>query len=130
MIWGSIAAGLYVAGMSAAAITASAYGVSYDGSFYNNVGKTGTQMFYAIADASHFYQFKYSRSQEIEADLAAYRFCEAMGLGGYTYIMALQLICDKNEEKVLKAKKSDTHPTTLYRIFLLKYLFNKEHVTD
>lgn len=129
MIWGSIAAGLYVAGMSAAAITAAAYGVPYDGSFYNNVGQTGTQMFYAIVDASHFYQFKYSRSQEIEADLAAYHFCESIGIGGYTYIMALQLICDK-EEKELKAKKSDTHPTTLYRIFLLKYLFNKEHSTD
>ena len=125
-IWGGIAAGLYVAGMSAAAVATSYRGSSYSDSFYNNIGRTGTQLFEAIADASHYYKFKYSRSQEIEADITAYRFCEAIGIGGYSYIMALQLIFDDGVV-TMKTRKSDTHPTLTYRIELLKHLFNKEH---
>lgn len=125
-IWGGIAAGLYVAGMSAAAVATSYSGSSYSDSFYNNIGRTGTQLFEAIADASHYYKFKYSRSQEIEADITAYRFCEAIGIGGYSYIMALQLIFDDGVV-IMKTRKSDTHPTLTYRIELLKHLFNKEH---
>ena len=48
-----------------------------------------------------------------------------MGIGGYVYIMALQLLGDEKGTMV-SAKDSD-HPTNAYRIGLLKYLYAQEH---
>lgn len=68
------------------------------------------------------YRYKYSREQEIEADIIAYRFLEYMGLGGEHYINALKAIGYEND-----AYYDDTsdHPTTKFRIELLEYLSNK-----
>lgn len=127
-IWGGIVAGLYMAGMAATTIAGSVIGYSsYENNNYNNnYGKTAFQLFSSIADASHYYQFKYSRAQEIEADIAAYRFCEAIGIGGYSYIMALHLINNDTTLK-MKSRKDSTHPTMAYRIALLRYLYSREH---
>lgn len=126
-IWGGIVAGLYMTGMAAANIANTCNGyTSYNQSNYYDYGKTGNQLFTLIAGASPYYQFKYSRSQEIEADLAAYRFCEAIGIGGYSYIMALHLI-NINTTGKMKAAKDSTHPSMSYRIELLRYLYNTEH---
>ena len=114
-IWGGIVAGLYMAGMAATTIAGSVMGYSsYENNNYNNnYGKTAFQLFSSIADASHYYQFKYSRAQEIEADIAAYRFCEAIGIGGYSYIMALHLINNDTTLK-MKSRKDSTHLTISY----------------
>lgn len=68
------------------------------------------------------YRYKYSREQEIEADIIAYRFLEYMGLGGEHYINALKTIGYEND-----AYYDDTsdHPTTEFRVGLLEYLSNK-----
>ena len=58
-------------------------------------------------------------------DGAAYRFCEAVGIGGYAYIMALQLLGDN--DLYMKAGRTDDHPATAYRIGLLKYLYSIEY---
>lgn len=126
-IWGGIVAGLYMTGMAAVNIANTCNGYSsYNQSNHYDYGKTGNQLFTLIAGASPYYQFKYSRSQEIEADLAAYRFCEAIGIGGYSYIMALHLINTNTTEK-MKAAKNSTHPSMSYRIALLRHLYNIEH---
>lgn len=68
------------------------------------------------------YRYKYSREQEIEADIIAYRFLEYMGLGGEHYINALKAIGYESD-----AYYDDTsdHPTTEFRVELLEYLSNK-----
>lgn len=69
------------------------------------------------------YRYKYSREQEIEADIIAYRFLEYMGLGGEHYINALKAIGYEND-----AYYDDTsdHPTTEFRVELLEYIENKK----
>lgn len=70
------------------------------------------------------YRYKYSREQEVEADIIAYRFLEYMGLGGENYINALRAIGYEND-----AYYDDTssHPTTEFRVKLLEYLGKMEH---
>ena len=48
-----------------------------------------------------------------------------MGIGGYAYIMALQLLGDGNG--YLQTSKDSDHPTNAFRIGLLKYLYAQEH---
>lgn len=55
----------------------------------------------------------------------AYRFCESIGLGGYAYIIALELL--GNRQGYLKPDKTSDHPTNTYRIGLLKHLYSLEH---
>ena len=74
---------------------------------------------------AYYFEFRYGRDQEIEADISAYRFCEEIGIGGYAYIMALELLGDGTG--YMRANRNSDHPTNSYRINLLKYIFHKEH---
>lgn len=120
-----IAAGLYAATMAATSIYSASNGVSYDQSYYDNIAETTTDLYRAIDGSSFYFQFKYSREQELEADLIAYRFCEAIGLGGYAYIMSLQLL--EENDLYMKHDKTDDHPTLAYRIAFLKWLYTMEN---
>lgn len=124
-IIGGIAAGLYAATMTATAIYGASNGVSYDQSFYDGIVQNSTNLYTAISTNAFYFQFKYSRTQEVEADLMAYRFCEAVGIGGYAYIMALQLLGEN--DIYMKADKTADHPTLAYRISFLKWLYDCEH---
>lgn len=124
-IIGGVAAGLYAAAMTAGTIYNASNGVSIDPFFYDDIAYTTTNLYTAISDASFYFQFKYSRAQEIESDLIAYRFCEAIGAGGYAYIMALQLLGEN--DLYMKADKTDDHPTLSHRVAFLKWLYNSEH---
>ena len=108
-----------------AAMYAASNGVGFDQSYYDDIAVTTTNLYTAIDGESFYYQFKYSRWQEIEADLMAYRFCEAIGLGGYSYIMALQLL--NETDLYMKADRTDDHPTMAYRIAFLKWIYANEH---
>ncbi len=121
-----IAAGLYTASMAAASIYSASSGVPSYNSYNNNISINATNLYRAIEGSSFYFQFKYSREQELEADLIAYRFCEAIGLGGYAYIIALQLLVE--DDLYLKHDKTDDHPTLAYRIAFLKWLYQREHV--
>lgn len=120
-----VVAGLYAAASAGAALYAASNGIGYDQSYYDNITETTVNLYTAIDESSFYYQFKYSRWQEIEADLIAYRFCEAIGLGGYSYIMALQLLDET--DLYMKAGKTDEHPTLAYRIAFLKWIHAKEN---
>lgn len=69
------------------------------------------------------YKYKYSREQEIEADIIAYRFLEYMGWGGEHYINALKSIGYEND--AYYDDMSD-HPTTEFRVKLLEHLGSKQ----
>lgn len=72
---------------------------------------------WATKDAYGRYYLKYSRSQEIEADIASYRFLQWMGEDP-NYVISMLEIIGKNEPKI-DSKKSD-HPSAQFRINILK----------
>ena len=93
----------------------------------NNLINLSYMIDYAFEKNSYYFQFKYSREQELEADLIAYRYCEIMGIGGYAYILALELLGD--DFGSLKAEKQSDHPTIAYRVAFLKYIYEKERTS-
>lgn len=65
------------------------------------------------------YLFKYSKEQEYEADIIAYRFLEWLGIGGDKYIRSLSLV--NSDMEIFHNDESD-HPLTADRISLLEYI--------
>lgn len=72
---------------------------------------------WATVDAYGRYYLKYSRNQELEADIASYRFLQWIGEDPNYMIKMLEIIGD-NEPKI-NMKKSD-HPSVQFRINVLK----------
>lgn len=67
------------------------------------------------------YHYSYSREQELEADLVAYRFLEWAGLDGQNYIEALKIMASNNPESYY-ADEDSTHPSINDRIAFLNYV--------
>jgi len=128
-IWAGVALGLTLAASTTLAVLDASSGGYHSSQYWNDWGESmanlSVMLDYAIRENAYYFQFKYSRSQEIEADLMAYRYCETMGMGGYVYIIALELLGD--DYGILSAGKTDDHPTIAYRVSFLKYLYAKEH---
>lgn len=123
---GGAVAALAMIGTIAAGMAAASNGVELEQSTWDNSLSIATAGVLSVfEDAAYLSKFKYDRDLEIEADIIAYRFCEYIGLGGYVYIMALQLLGD--DDYYLKADATSNHPTTQYRVQLLKHLYAKEH---
>lgn len=115
-------AGAITAGANAmAAGYAQANGAKVD---WDDVNKTTYQLAdAAYEDAFNRFYFKYSREEELEADIIAYRFLDWIGLGGEVYLKALRAIQDEGADQVASNKQKDgDHPTTEYRIQLLEYM--------
>ncbi len=125
-VWGEIAAGLNTAANAAVAFYGASNGVSYEQDYWDDVNKINNGLMYGFKKDAYYYKFKYERRQELESDIVAYRFCEAIGIGGYAYIMALQLL--DGEGMYMKVEKTADHPSNAFRIGLLKHLWNKEHL--
>ena len=68
---------------------------------------------------SYLYRFKYSREQELEADIIAVRFLEWLNIDPMQYIRTLELLGTRND--YLFDEESD-HPTISYRIELLTHM--------
>ena len=64
------------------------------------------------------YFYRYSKEQEFEADIIAYRFLDFLGIGGDFYIQALRLLSPYSNSNILQSD----HPTIAQRIELLKFL--------
>lgn len=124
-IVGDIAAGVAYGAMAATGIYAASNGSSFDDSYWDNARRLGIYISEDFDRDAFYFKFKYSREQEIASDIIAYRFLESMGIGGYAYIIALQLLGDGNF--YVEADEDSDHPTTNYRIMLLKYLYSKDH---
>ena len=127
-ILAGISAGLNTAVQGAAAMYGASSGMHYDDSYWESVKKNNNDMIQSFQEKAYYFQFKYGRSQEIESDIIAYRFLEHIGIGGYAYIMALQLLSGGDPYE--KISKDSDHPTTNFRVGLLKYLYSKEHTTN
>ena len=130
-ILSAVTIGLNAALQISASIYAASSGVQYSSSqrntMNNNLINLSYMIDYAFEKNSYYFQFKYSREQELEADLIAYRYCEIMGIGGYAYILALELLGD--DFGSLKAEKQSDHPTIAYRVAFLKYIYEKERTS-
>ena len=72
---------------------------------------------WATIDAYGRYHLKYSRNQELEADIVSYRFLQWIGEDP-SYMIKMLEILGENEPK-MDQKKSD-HPSTSFRINVLK----------
>lgn len=96
---------------------AAANGVETD---WDDVNATTIQLFEVAELSSNRFSYKYSREQEIEADIIACRLLEYLGYGGEKYIEALSLIKDPYEYLIVN--ENSTHPSTEFRIGLLKYM--------
>lgn len=81
---------------------------------FNNAAKAATEN----------YHYEYSREQELQADIVAYRFLEWCGIGGEHYIEALKALQSRYSD--IQESESD-HPTTKYRIELLEYIHSGEY---
>lgn len=124
-IWAGVAVGVNSAAHAASSIYASSSGVKYDDEYWEDVTEINNSLIDAFQENTYYYQFKYSRRQEIEADILAYRFCEYIGIGGYAYIMALELLGDNTNSTA-----TSDHPSNALRIGILKNIYNKERITN
>lgn len=115
----SVVAGVAVA-LNAAADVSSAYTSGYYGTSYeSHFDRTLRTILSSTDNSNRLFHFKYSRWEEIEADLIAYRFLEFVGIDPDCYIKALASIGNDGED--FYSDWSD-HPTISYRIDFLKYL--------
>ena len=104
--------------------SAAYYGMNTDGGsqdMWNSVSTTVKDLFvYADFEANGTYHFKYSREQEIESDIVAYRFLEFIGVGGNYYIDALRKLDPQGEDTYTSAWSD--HPAMQERIAFLEYV--------
>lgn len=114
-IYSAIAGGVRVA----AAGYAEANGAHQD---WKAVNKDIKNLFLSALIDTNKFGYKYSREQEIEADIIAFRFLEAMGYGGEKYIRLLEEI-EKNAPSITTSE-TDNHPSITFRIGLLRYMAN------
>ncbi len=114
-LWGGIAAGLNGLAAGMEAYNAAAYGIPPSGTDYGaviaNIGND-------IKMSTLKYSFKYSREQEVEADLFAFRFLENLGCGE-EFIKGLRIL--GTEYDALYSEYSD-HPTISSRIGFLQFV--------
>lgn len=112
-----------IAGISSAVnVAANAYaatnGVNVN---WDDVYKNTKDLFDEAALQAGKFRYKYNRKQEIEADIIAFRFLDYLGYGGEKYIETLEII-DKNQNYPKYINEDSDHPTTSFRISLLKYM--------
>ena len=111
-------------GVSAAALTATsvAVGGSYSPNMAGNVIDMCSDVLAISTLDSNLYHFKFSREEELEADIIAYRFLEFVGVDPANYIRALETL--GTESDAFYNKWSD-HPTITFRTDFLTYLGEK-----
>lgn len=114
-LFGGIAAGLNCLAAGMEAYNAAAYGIPTSGTDYGAViSNIGTD----VKISTLKYSFKYSREQEFEADLFAYRFLEHLGCGE-EFINGL---CILGTQYDFMFDEYSDHPTTSTRINFLNYV--------
>lgn len=112
---GGIAKGLYAASAGIEAYNAAAYGIPPSGTDY---GKIIVNIDRDIKYSTSKYTYKFSREQEYEADLIAFRFLENLGCGE-EFINGLRILGAQYDS--IYDEFSD-HPTTASRIAFLTYV--------
>lgn len=122
--WAKIGASLAVGAMAATSMYGGSAGM--DMSYMNDM-IANSNIFYQGASnyadrATLRYQYRYSRDEEIECDIIAYRFMEAMGYNTEHWISAMRKMLRLTGDYSVKAGKHDDHPTTMFRLQVLEAL--------
>lgn len=120
----NIIAGINAAVQAGAAMYSATNGVESD---WNAINQNIYEIFDAAALQSQKFMYRYSRKQEIEADIIACKFLEYMGYGGEKYIEALRIMENATPEYSYSLDES-THPATSFRIGLLEYMLNHPEI--
>lgn len=114
-----ITAGLNAVAAGADAYTSATLGTeSHSDVYAENINKLKSDM----ASSSLKFRYKYNRSEELEADLIAFRFLDWLGVGN-KYIEALQILNSK--DSYFWYNDESDHPSTGYRIEFLSFV--KDH---
>jgi hypothetical protein len=114
-LMGGISAGLNTVATAIDAYTSAITGVEYDSSTYE---KTIEKIARDVKISTLQYSFQFSREQEYEADLVAFRFMQNLG-NGEAFINGLRMLGTEYDD--LYSDYSD-HPTITSRIAFLKYV--------
>ena len=114
---GGIAAGLNGISQVADAYTSGITGKEYDPHYYEQVYDKIKE---DLALSSFKFRYKYSREEELEADLIALRFMQFLGKGK-KLTEALQMITGSREYFFSEYEESD-HPSTAYRVEFLNFV--------
>lgn len=120
--WAELEAGLLVGAAAASAGYGIANGVEVRSAntILSNAGYF-LEVSYADANESSVrFTYRYSREEEIEADIIAYRFMEYMGYGVRHWISAVRKLKDLGNHTV--ASKYDNHPLPAFRLEILETL--------
>lgn len=123
-ITNTIIAATMSAAVAASDIYAASQGVEVDA---DGTSKYINDTFIEANYSSYLYKFKYSREQELEADIIAIRFLEWIGINPKYYIDVLRQLGTKNDHMY---NAESNHPTTKYRIDLLTYCIEKYPMTN
>lgn len=117
-----IMAGIAI-GLNAVADVANAYTAGYTGNTYeSHLAESCQNILYSAQYDNQMFHFKYSREEEIEADIIAHRFLEFVGIDPTYYAQALYSLGTENDN--FYDSWSD-HPTISYRVSFLSYLNSK-----
>ena len=120
-MWADIGASLIVGAAAASGAYAGGNGADISGNtqLIENSGIFFEYFRNEADQASVRYYFRYSRDQELEADILAYRFLEYMGYGTDHWISAMRKLLNLSGDYSTKAGKHDDHPTVMYRLQIL-----------
>lgn len=143
----SIAAGIVGGLVGVAGAAAVAYN-TYNNVYSNGYNDYGNQYNYTqqmnaaaiqnIADIVYIIQqsadeatirfgYRYSREQELQSDLIAYRFLQYKGIDPMCLINAFSKINNDQDNASYNNEAYLDHPTTSYRINFLKYLYEQDY---
>lgn len=129
-VWAAIGTGLYAAANAVGPALSASAGMSVSQNTMNQMNYNNQVMAAALsgiaAENAENYGFKYSRAQEIEADMAAANLLDYVGIGRDKLISAFKKLQAYEEAMGIrpaerkKDRKKDTHPTMGERIFILE----------
>lgn len=88
--------------------------------FISNAGVIWESFENEAHKATIHFKFRYSREQEIEADIIAYRFMEYMGYDTKDMLNLMRIL--SNLEGNVKPTKNDDHPSAKFRLQIIEML--------
>lgn len=124
--WATVGATLALGTIAASGVYGASVG--YDGVSSNPLLQNPGLMFeafeYDAMTATARFRFRYTRDQELEADILAYRFMEFMGYGVEHWLSALKKMQAYSGDYSTKTDKKSTHPSAMFRIQVISALMS------
>lgn len=112
-MWSELGGALAATAVAYSGAYNSTYGSSNNANYQQNVSIASHAFDNDAYLATNNYKMRYSREQEIESDIAAYRFLQFIGADPNIMIRVLDKIAVMEGGK--KTSKKDNHPSAIYR---------------